>query len=92
MLAKIKQKLLSSFNLLLYEKCVPNILMVSKTKSILCIPQTATFTPFRTPIPEISHLLKFSLNPEKREKILKLLTITFMELTFSRNKMCHQDM
>ena len=92
MLAKIKQKLLSSFNLLLYEKCVPNILMVSKTKSILCIPQTATFTPFRTTIAEISHLLKFSLNPEKREKMLKLLTITFMELTLFRNKMCHQDM
>ena len=39
--------------------------MVSETKSIHCIPQTATLTPFTTPIPAISHLLKFGLNPEK---------------------------
>ena len=42
--------------------------MVSKTKPTYCIPQTATLTPFTTPIPAISHLLKFTLNPEKREK------------------------
>ena len=39
--------------------------MVSETKSIHCIPQTATLTPFTTPIPAISHLLKSGLNPEK---------------------------
>ena len=43
--------------------------MVSKTKSTHCIAQTAALTPFRTPIPAISDLLKFGLNPEKREKI-----------------------
>ena len=68
----IKQKFLSSsFNLSLKEKCVPNILMVILilTKSTHCIPQTATLIPFGTLIPAISHLLKFGLNPEKRENI-----------------------
>ena len=61
------------YNFSLYEKCVPIILMVSKTDSTHCIPQTATFTPFKTPIPAMSHLLKFGLNPGKREKIRKFL-------------------
>ena len=43
--------------------------MVFKTKPTDCILQTATLTPFRTPMPAISHLLKFGLNPQKREKI-----------------------
>ena len=65
----IKQKFLSTFNFSLHEKCVSNTLMKSKTKSTHCIPKTATLTPFRTPIPAISDLLKFGLNPDKREKI-----------------------
>ena len=49
--------------------CVLNILMVSKSKSTHCIPQTPNLPSFRTPIPGIPHLLTFGLNPEKRKKI-----------------------
>ena len=56
----IKQKFLSSFNFSLYEKCVPNIFMVSKSKSTHCIPQTATLTSFRTLIPEISSFIELT--------------------------------
>ena len=45
--------------------------MVSETKSTHCIPQTATLTLFRTPIQAISHLLKFTLNPEKTREDMK---------------------
>ena len=32
------------------------------------IPQSATLTPFRSPIPAISHLDLLGLRPEKKEK------------------------
>ena len=48
--------------------CVPNILMVSRTKSTHCIPHIATLTPFRTPMAAISHLLKFGLDPENERR------------------------
>ena len=35
-------------------------------------PQTASKTPFREPSPAISHLLKFSFSPEKREKTVNV--------------------
>ena len=78
-----KQKCVPSFNFLLYEKCIPNILMIPKTKSAHCVPQTATFTPFRSLIPAVSCLLKFGLPPENGRKIKKLQTLSFMELTSS---------
>ena len=71
------QKFLSSFNFSLKEKCVPNILMVSITISTHCIPQTATLTPFRTPISAISHLCNFDLNPEKTREDLKAISYLF---------------
>ena len=40
------------------------------------MPQGAIFTPFRTPIPAMSHLDLFGFNPEKIEKCSKIC-ITF---------------
>ena len=69
----IKQKFLScfnfsSFNFSLYEKYIPNILMVSKTRYIHCISRTANVTLFRTPIPPVPCVLKFSFHAEKRDR------------------------
>ena len=54
--------------------------MVSETKSTHCIPQTATLTFFRTPIQAISHLLKFTLNPEKTREDMKDIYHFFYEI------------
>ena len=58
------KKFFSMLSLLLYEKWIPRILMVFTFKLTHFIPQTATWSPFRGPIPEISHLEKFGLRPE----------------------------
>ena len=34
------------------------------------IPQATNWTPFRAPIPAISHLVRFDFDPEKTEKVL----------------------
>ena len=60
--------------------------MVSIAKSTHCILQTATLTPFRIPIPA------YGLNPEKREKIWELFTVSFMELTSLKKRLCHKHM
>ena len=46
---------------------MPKILIASFLESIHFIPQTATWTPFSTPIPATSHLVVFGFNPEKSE-------------------------
>ena len=46
----------------------------------------------RTLIPAISHLLKFGVNPKKEEKMWKLITISFVELTLSEKRLFHQHM
>ena len=45
-----------------------NILIVSFSRFTHSIPQSATLTPFRSPIPAISHLDLLGLRPEKKEK------------------------
>ena len=40
------------------------------------IPKTATWTPFRASIPAISHFVRLGFSPEKREKVLKKLSIS----------------
>ena len=40
-------------------------------------PQTAYKTPFKEPSPAISHLLKFSFSPDKRENTL-IVSIRFL--------------
>ena len=42
--------------------------MVSSNRFTHLIPQSATFTPFRTPMPAISHFHLFGLRPENCEK------------------------
>ena len=42
---------LCSFSFLLCGKLIPNILVASAFRLRLCMPQTFTLTPFRTPIP-----------------------------------------
>ena len=52
------------FHFALYKKWIPVIFMVSLRKSVHFMPQTATFTLSSTPIPTISHFLRFSFKPE----------------------------
>ena len=54
----------SMLSLLLYEIRIPRILMVFTFKLRHFIPQTATSTHFKDPIPAISQLEKFGLRPE----------------------------
>ena len=46
--------------------------MVSSYRFTHLIPQSATFTPFRTPIPTVSRFNLFGLRPENCEKCLKI--------------------
>ena len=48
------------------------------------IPQSATLTLFRTPIPAISHLVKLGQSPGKPENKFKSFKITLMELMPSK--------
>lgn len=54
----------------------------SFVKSIHFIPQTAIVTPFRSHIPEISHLLKFCFKPVNNEKILIVFSNSLTEFKF----------
>ena len=47
-------------------------MIVSVAKIMDFKPQTASKTPFREPSPAISHLLKFTFSPEKREYTLNV--------------------
>ena len=49
-------------------------------------PQTASKTPFREPTPAISHLLKFSFSPEKRENTLNVSIRFFIDNKSLREK------
>ena len=51
-------KIFILLKLSLYEICTPNTLMHSLVRYRHFIPQSATVTLFRTPIPAISHLVK----------------------------------
>ena len=46
------------------------------------MPQTAVWTPFRLPIPAISHLDTTGLKSEKDENSLNVLAISITELIF----------
>ena len=48
------------------------------------IPQTATLTPFRTPVRGISYFVNFGFNQEENEK--KASTICFIEIAFCKKK------
>ena len=48
--------------------------------------QSATFTPFRTPIPAISHFDLFGLRPENCEKCLKISNRFIIDSVFLRKK------
>ena len=51
------------------------------------IPRSATFAPFFTPIPAISHLLLLIFRLAYFEKISKQLIISIMELSFLTKKL-----
>ena len=51
---------------------MPSILTVSSYRFTHLIPQSATFTPFITPMSAISHFDLFGLRPENCEKCLKI--------------------
>ena len=70
----------SSFNFSLWENWVPNIFNVLLFRSIQRIPQTATWTLFKTPTPAISYFIKFGFNPKNYEKKSKVSTICFIEI------------
>ena len=60
--------------------------MVSSYRFTHLIPQSATFKPFRTPMPAISHFYLFGLRPEKCEKCLKISNRFITDSVFSRKK------
>ena len=63
-----------------------SILIVSSFRFTRLIPQIATFTPFRTPIPAISHFDLFGLRPENCEKCLKISNRFITDSIFLRKK------
>ena len=63
------QKSLSCSRFLLYEKWTPSIFTVSLLRLTHFMPQSVTWTPFRTPIPAISHFVLLGFNPENFEKV-----------------------
>lgn len=52
-------------------KIIPRILIHSLLKLMLFILQTANLTPFRVPVPAISHFELLDFNPENNEKFIK---------------------
>ena len=50
------------------------------------LPESATLTPFRTPIPAISHFDLFGLRPETCEKCLKISNRFVTDSIFLRKK------
>ena len=47
--------------------------MVSSFKMVHCMPHSATLTPFRAPIPAISHFDLYDFRPKKISKFIKNL-------------------
>ena len=70
----------------LYEKKYPSIYIASLVKSIHLIPQTATSTPFISPIPAALHFGKFGLKPENDENQGIAFSNSFVEPTFFKKK------
>ena len=60
--------------------------MLSLTRSTDFIPQTALLTPFRSPIPAVSHLDRFGFKPEKEENMLKTLSSSLIDSLFFKKK------
>ena len=60
--------------------------MVSSYRFTHLIPQSATFTPFRTPMAAISHFDLFGLRPENCEKCLKISNRFIIDSVFLRKK------
>ena len=60
-----------------------NILLDNLSKKannrIFLLPQTVTWTLFRAPIPAISHFVRLGFSPEKREKVLNISTMFWMD-------------
>ena len=65
---------------------MPRILIVSLVRSMQTIPQSAAFTPFRTPNPAISHFVVLSLNPEYSENIWKVFITSKTDPLFFQKK------
>ena len=85
-LQTILRKLHSSFILLVYKKKVPKMLIASLHRSMYFMPQTATWNPFRAPIPAILHFVKLGFSPEKREKVWNTSTRFSMDCaSFRKN-------
>ena len=74
------------FTLLLHEQWIPSILIVLFFKFTNSMPQGAIFTPFRTPIPAMSHLDLFGFNPEKIEKCSKICITSAAEFLVTGKK------
>ena len=58
-------------NFWVQEKCTPKIFIIYVIKSIHVIPQTAILTPFREPMPAISHFNTLGSKPQHFENNLK---------------------
>ena len=65
--------------------------MVSIFRLMYFIPQTATWTPFTTPISETSHLVRFGFRLENFEKRLKILIISKTDSTFLTKKVVSSE-
>ena len=50
------------------------------------MPQSATFTPFSAPIPDISHFVVLRFSPETRENLWKIFMVSKSEILSFENK------
>ena len=63
---------------------IPRILTVSLFRLTHCIRQSAINTPFRAPIPAISHFHLFRFRPEIFGKLLENLQLYYIYLVFNK--------
>ena len=66
----IMSSLISSF--LLQEICIPKMFGFL-VKSVQSIPQSANYTPFRTPVPAIFYFSLLGFKPERSENLIKTI-------------------
>ena len=80
------QKFLSCSRFLLHKKWAPSIFTVSQLRLTHFILQSATWTPFRTPIPVISHFILLVFKPDKFEKVFNSLINSIIDFHFWEKK------
>ena len=79
-------EILKVLSLFLSEKCIPKIVVVFLVKSIHSIRQSTRNTPFRSPMPAISHFALLGYKPERSKNLWKTFIIPFTEpLSLSKN-------